>query len=500
MNKLKFYLPAILAMLLIPASSLTLLAQKQHYNDDVEKRIKLVENNLCFYIKVEGEPNWPLETRMKFYNVNGVSIAVIKGYKIEWTKGYGWADSADQRPVTTSTLFQAGSVSKSLNAVSILKLVEEGKLNLFSDINNYLKSWKFPYDSLSHGKIINVANLLNHSAGLTVHGFPGYERGDSIPTLLDILDGKRPANTQAVRSKFEPSLKYEYSGGGITISQLLVQDITKMPYEKFMWQNVLKPIGMISSSFSQPPIEKKENNFATGYYDDGTQVKGKYHIYPEQAAAGLWTNPIDLAKYIIETQLSLHGKSNKILSKEMSAIMLTPYIDSSKGLGVFLESRQGQKYFDHAGGTAGFTCSYWGSFEGGNGVVVMTNMNNNIAIINEIIHSVATIYDWKGFFKPHVIDTTILNSYLGDYEITTTSKGTFNLTQGAIFTISKQGYQLKAQAAGQEKVNIYPASDSVFYPRMSDRDIEFFRNEKEIVTKLVVHQNGIYIECKKKDN
>ena len=229
----------ILSFLVVLLLSQSIVFAQEKYSDDVEKRIKLVENNLCSGIQVEGEPNWTLQDRMKFYHVNGVSIAVIKNYKIEWAKGYGWADSAEQRPVTTSTLFQAGSMSKSLHAVGVLKMAQDGKLRLYDDINTYLTTWKFPYDSISHGKKITIANLLSHTAGVTVHGFPGYEKGNTIPTLQQISDGIPPANSPPVRSAFEPSLKGEYSGGGIEISQLIVQDITHMPYDKFMLENVL---------------------------------------------------------------------------------------------------------------------------------------------------------------------------------------------------------------------------------------------------------------------
>src|SRR6185312_2227606 len=154
-------------------------------------------------------------------------------------------------------------------------LAQEGKLNLYTDINDYLKTWKFPYDSLSKGKKITIANLLSHTAGLTVHGFAGYEKGDSIPTISQILDGKKPANSAAVRSMYQPGLKFEYSGGGITISQLIVQDVTKQPYDKYMWENVLKPLGMTYSFYTQPPPSEKQNLLATGYYNDGKEVKGK---------------------------------------------------------------------------------------------------------------------------------------------------------------------------------------------------------------------------------
>lgn len=392
----------------------------KNYSKEIEEKITQVESNLIDAVQIENisPVKWTLAERMKFYHANGISITVIKDYKIEWTKSYGWADSLEQRPVTSITRFQAGSNSKSLNAIGVLKLVQDGKVNLNEDINKYLKTWKFPYDTLSKGKKITVANLLSHTAGITIHGFPGYKIGDTIPTLTQILDGQKPANTKAVRSMYEPSLKYQYSGGGTTISQLIIQDVTGQLYDEYMWNNILKPMGMTNSSYTQPPTKKVERFLATGYYNDGKPVKGKYHIYPEQAAAGLWTTSNDLAKYVIETQLSLEGKSQKVLNKETTMLRLTPYVDSSSALGVFILNKGGVKYFNHGGVDEGFVSQYVGSFEGGNGVVVMTNTYNT-ALFNEIIYSVASTYNWKNY-SPEVRKTTtppdtLIASYIGKY-------------------------------------------------------------------------------------
>jgi len=185
----------LLLLLLLQVLQLSVFAQNIKYTAEIEHRIKEVENNLGLWVQIENtKRNYSLQERMAFYKVNGVTIAVIKDYKVEWAKGFGWADSAEQRPVTTATLFQAASISKSLNGVGVLKLVQDGKLNLTSDINEYLKSWKFPYDSLSKGKKITTANLLSHTAGLIISGFPGYEMGVSLPTRPQILDGVTPAN------------------------------------------------------------------------------------------------------------------------------------------------------------------------------------------------------------------------------------------------------------------------------------------------------------------
>lgn len=357
------------------------------FAQNVNDKIKLFEND--FYHWDKSKKKTSLKDRMSFYNVNAVSIAVIKDYKIEWARAYGFADASEKRIATPQTLFQAGSISKTINSLGILKLVQEGKLGLDDDINNYLKTWKFPYDDVSKGRKITIANLLNHNAGLSVHGFGGYEKGAALPTTVQTLDGLKPSNSGAVRSVFEPGVTLQYSGGGTTISQLILENTTGEKYEDYMLKNVLTPLGMDNSSFSQLPSKNKENLLATGYNYD-KEVRGKYHIYPEKAAAGLWTNPTDLAKYIIETQLSLVGKSNKILSKEMSQKRL------EKDFGTFSNDFNGVKYFNHGGGTDGFICFYLGSVEDGNGMVVMTNGNSN-KIVEEIVASIAGLNQFKNY-------------------------------------------------------------------------------------------------------
>lgn len=342
---------------------------------------------------------------MAHYRVKGVTVAVIHDYKIVLAKGYGYADDSSKIPVTTQTLFQAASISKSLNAIGLLKLVQEHKLDLYTDINQYLTSWKFPYDARSKGKKITVIQLLSHTAGLNVHGFPGYERGAGIPSLVQILDGRPPANSPAIRSEFEPGLKSMYSGGGITLSQQIVMDITHEPYAQYMDERVLKPLGMNSSSYEQPYSSIDPTLLATAYDAGGKEIPGKYHIYPEQAAAGLWTNPTDLAQYIIETQLALEGRSGKVLDQELTKLRLTPYLKDNFALGVFINDFNGIRYFGHSGGNEGFRSQYYGSLEGGDGVVVMVNSDNG-GIIPEIVNSLAKIYHLKGLYQektPHLI-------------------------------------------------------------------------------------------------
>lgn len=405
----------ILLLLLLP---LQLFAQPGL--ESISSKINRVENSLNpGLIFGDSLPNYKLEQRMRETHIKGLSIAVIKNYKIEWAKGYGWADSAENRKVNTETRFQAASISKSLNSMGILKLVEQGKLDTAADINKLLKSWQFPYDSVSKNKKISLLNLLSHTASLDIHGFPGYDRNDSFPNLIQVLNGERPANTKKVRSVGQPGKAYRYSGGGTTITQLILKDITGKDYAQWMQQHVLTPLGMKNSSYNQPPTDTA--NLATGYYNNGRPVHGKYHVYPEQAAAGLWTTPSDLARYMIDCQQTLKGETGKVLSTPMMKTRMTPYIDKNAALGVFIEKKGDQTWFTHNGGNEAFLCTSWGSMENGNGVVIMIN-GEDFSVINELLNSVATVYNWDGFYKPEfrksvTIPKDTLAGYVGHFKM-----------------------------------------------------------------------------------
>ncbi len=458
-----------------------LLLSLNTFAQEVNEKIKLFENDLFYWDKSKNK-KWTLKERMTFYEVKAVSIAVIKDYKIEWVKAYGIADAEEKRDATTQTLFQAASISKTINSLAILKLVEEGKLSLDSDINNYLKDWKFPYDSISKGKKITIANLLNHTAGLSVHGFNGYEEGQELPTTIEILNGLKPANSNAVRSIFEPGLKFEYSGGGTTITQLILENVTGEKYEDYMMKNVLNLLEMNSSSYNQPPVKEKEKMLATGY--NGTkEVKGKYHIYPEKAAAGLWTNPSDLAKYVIETQLSLIGKSNKILSKEMSVKRL------ENNFGVFLSDFKGVKYFGHSGGNEGFVCNYIGTVENGDGVVVMTNGRSSM-LMDEIFCNIASLNKWKNFPlepKKESIALTIRKECLKNIDkgVELYQKLKKENLNGYNFSdeneLNQLGYELMSEAKIDEAIKIFTLNITEFpnSANVYDSRGEAYFNKKE---------------------
>ncbi|MBO9203721.1 MULTISPECIES: serine hydrolase domain-containing protein [Niastella] len=475
----KYYL-LLIGQIIIYAN--TLGQSKPVYSKEVEDRIRKVETSLASWVQFKDSSLWTLADRMVYYRVPGVSIAVIKDYKIDWVRGYGLADSADQRKVTTTTRFQAASISKSLNALGVLRLVDKKQLDLNGDVNNYLRSWKFPSDSFTQQKKITLAHLLSHTAGLGVHGFMGYTYKDTIPTDNEILDGKRPSNSPAVRSFAEPGKKMEYSGGGTMITKKVIIDNTGMDYDKYMEKFVLKPLGMEHSSFTQPPSPKISSQLAAGYTMAGA-MPGKFNIYPEQAPDGLWTTPEDLGHFIIEMQLSLQGKSNKILSKEMTTTMVTPFGNKSSALGVMTDNRGGIHYFRHGGSNVGYKCEYVASMDDGNGLVIMTN-SDEYSIIPEIINSVAAVYQWKDFYKPKIKtviypDTNKLKEYVGKYKI-----------NNATVTFKQEDGNLYLSTNGNPFSRVYFESEDTFFIYSEPgTTVRFGRDQQGVVVTLII-RNG----------
>src|SRR5688572_931570 len=277
--------------------------------------ISRIENGLLPPIVTKGrDASMKLADRMAFHKVPGVSIAVINEGKLEWAKGYGVLESGSAQAVTADTLFQAASISKPVAAMAALALVEQGKLGLDEDVNLKLTSWRVPDNNFTRTEKVTLRRLLSHSAGLTIHGFPGYSANASIPTLQQILDGQKPANTKAIRVDVLPGKQFRYSGGGYTVLQQLMIDVTGRSFPDLLQDLVLRKIGMSRSTFIQPLPKDLESNAANAH-EEGKAIKGRWHSYPEMAAAGLWTTPTDLALFAIDVMESAQGKPGKEIGR-----------------------------------------------------------------------------------------------------------------------------------------------------------------------------------------
>jgi CubicO group peptidase (beta-lactamase class C family) len=385
---LGFIVVLFLASAAMPASS-----------DDTVTKIERVENGLLPSVLLKDGPTWTIGERMQNYHVPGLAVAVIKDFKIEWAKGYGVIEAGTDKPVTTEILFQAASISKPVGAAVALYLVERGQLELDSPVNDKLRSWKIPENEFTKDEKVTLRRILTHTAGLTVSGFRGYDvaGGEKVPTIIDVLDGKKPANSDSVRVDIVPGTRFRYSGGGYTVMQLLVEDVTGKPFHELAGEMIFAPLGMTSSSIEKPLPEELYERISAGHLRDGTVIEGYWFLPSGSTCCGLWTTPVDLAKFAIELQQSLRGESIRILSAGMTGEMLKPHKGENYGLGMGLAGKEGEVYFTHSGGNRGFKCIVIAHKDKGYGAAVMTNSDTGVPLYNEIVRSIANVYGWEGF-------------------------------------------------------------------------------------------------------
>ena len=332
---------------------------------------------------------------MEEFGVPGVSIAVIQDFKIHWAKAYGVADVETGQLVDIETMFQAASISKPVAAMGVLRAVQDGLFSLDDDINDILDSWTLDGREFTRNRPVTPRTLTSHTSGLgDGFGFPGYDPEQPLPTTVQILEGHELSNVGSVFMEREPLTFYEYSGGGVTVMELALSDVRRRPFVDVLQEGVLAPIGMTRSSYAQPISPEHNQNAARAHDNNGESRGPKWHVYPEHAAAGLWTTPTDLARLILEVQRSARGESNRVLSQSMIQEMLNPVGVGPFAVG-FTVSKIGEGwYFSHGGSNWGFRALMLAHKVKGYGLVVMTNADQGSTVINEISRRIQYTYNW----------------------------------------------------------------------------------------------------------
>ena len=236
----------------------------------------------------DDSERWTIEERLDNYSVPGVAVAIFENGEIVWLKGYGTRLAGEDDPVDGDTVFSVGSVSKMANAALVLRLVADGKLDLDTDVNEYLESWKVEDSRYNRHEDVTLRRILGHTAGFNVHGFADYRPDEPLPDTVQILEGSGPAKNNRVRLTFTPGDHMDYSGGGITVSQLVVEDVTGMAYEDAARHYVFEPLGMTRSTFVNP-LPASHGNIARAHNGNGrpTALPRGWEAMPEQAASGL---------------------------------------------------------------------------------------------------------------------------------------------------------------------------------------------------------------------
>jgi len=342
-----------------------------------------------------------MQRLLQQFKVPGVSITISKDFKIAATFVYGVADVETGAPVTAETMFQAASISKPVAAMASLKAVQDGRFKLDQDVNTILKSWKLPMGQFANGQPVTPRMLMSHTSGTgDGFGFPGYSPGTPLPTIPQILDGAKPANLRAVRLERAPLTGFKYSGGAVLIEQLALMDAIGKPFDQIAREWVFNPIGMTNSTFEQPLPPARQKQAARAHNPQGQRAADPWHVYPELAAAGLWTTPTDLARFAIEVQLELAGRSNKVLSQATAREMITPVGVGPYAVGFEIAKRGEGWYFGHGGSNFGFQCDLIAHTVKGYGAVIMTNGAAGGALIQQLRQIIQRQYAWDVLDQP----------------------------------------------------------------------------------------------------
>ena len=345
-----------------------------------------IENDLV--ITVQGEERHvSLDEALKLLDIPSASLALINEGRIAFASAYG-------KEATPDTVYQAASLSKFVAAIGAMRLAEDGTLDLDQGVNDKLTSWRVPSNALDATHKVTLRGLLSMTGGIGVPGFLGYEAEAPLPTLTQILDGAPPANSPPVTVIAVPGSAYHYSGGGYEIAEALMQDATGKPFPQLMQDLVLGPMGMTASSFDQPPGAAFAAKAASGHFGDGTELPGRWHVFPEHAAAGLWSTPTDLAKLLVELADVWQGLSSIFLRRQTLEEMLTPQNGGPYGLGAAIAGEGASLVLMKRGqnvGYQGYLILYPAS---GQGIVVMTNSDNGSKLAEALIKRAASAYGW----------------------------------------------------------------------------------------------------------
>jgi CubicO group peptidase (beta-lactamase class C family) len=342
-----------------------------------------------------------IDELLEEFAVPAVSIAVIHDFRIHWAKAYGFSDTEPQRRADVETVFQAASISKPVAAMAVVRAARDGRFGLDDDINSILRSWQLDGEGFTDVRPVTPRTLTSHTSGLgDGFGFPGYHPDEAIPTLLQILDGEAPSNVGALFMEREPLTAYEYSGGGVTLMQQALQDAYGRPFREILSDEVLGPIGMTRSTYEQPLPPEWDVNAARAHDREGRAMDAKWHVYPEQAAAGLWTTPTDLALFAIEVQQSVRGESERVLDRGWAREMITPVGVGPYAVGLGIEKRGEGWYFGHGGSNWGFRASLLAHIAKGYGFAIMTNGDRGSELIAEVQRRVERAYEWDSVAEP----------------------------------------------------------------------------------------------------
>jgi CubicO group peptidase (beta-lactamase class C family) len=437
-------------------------------------------------VPARESPAQTLAQRMEYYATPGASIGVVDDGALAWASGFGVRMMGTVDAVTATTPFQAGSISKPVFALAVMRLVERGTLDLDTDVNGYLFSWRVPANGGWQPRI-TLRQLLSHTAGTTVHGFRGYPASGPWPTPLEVLQGVPPANTPEVIVDLMPGLAFRYSGGGTTIAQQVVVDVLGRPFPALMRELILDPLGMADSTFEQPLLAPMAARAAVAHPLNGQPLSGGAHVYPEMAAAGLWTTAADLSRLAIALMRTLRGERSALpLNAESVRSMLQPQLPDQTigehfvGIGWYCSGEGDDFCFGHQGVDEGFLAEIRVLPNRGKAAAVMINAHGWLLPV-EIFKAIGREYGWPAaplraasIAMPPGIDYA--GSYRSEHDV--------------LADVAQSADGLTLRLGGQMPVPLAPSSEVEFHAVVLNLFVHFETESDRAVTAMTLMQHG----------
>ena len=454
----------------------------------MDGKIAEIENALLPAVEIDRRhlPTATLLERMRVLHVPGVSIAFIHDGKLQWTRTLGVA-TPDGRPVTATTRFQAAALAMPLTAFGALHEAQARSLKLDADINSYLSSWHIPANQFTQARKVTLRRLLNHTAGATVRLFPGYRPGRPLPSLQQLLSGSPPAVNAPVEVNQIPG-KFRYSSGGYEVVEQFLEDTSHKSYSQYMRDDVLSPLDMDQSSFDPSAADDER---AAPYDAFGKPYPYGSLVYPGRAAAGLWSTPSDIAKFILEVQRAIAGRS-KLISRDMALEMAKPVPATGFGLGLQIHGDAHHPFFQYIAASQGFVCSFM-AYEQGDGIVIMTNGDNGGELTEELLRTVAVAYGWPDFRpitrKEAKVAPEILDKYIGYYRL-----GHYRSVQ-----VKRFQDHLTMQLQQEVPRELFPMDEQVWFFPDDNEIINFDIGPDDRAKSITDHRNGVETSALRSD-
>ncbi|MBW2937562.1 beta-lactamase family protein [Aureisphaera sp. CAU 1614] len=389
------------------------------YSDKPSKSKVQLENQIIGKVKFLEEPEnfSTIVNKMVDYKIPALSLAVINDGKIEWADMYQNPSFSEQN-LNYSSIFQAASLSKPVTFFATLRMHTAGKIDLDENIEKYLKRYKLPQGKQTAENPVTLRNIFAHTSGITSGGYQGYAKDLAIPSDIAVLKGSEGVNSPAIEVISTPNEMLAYSGGGYTLAEVALQDVFNDDFSNIMNQWILQPIGMENSEFTQPLQLSDSSEVAKGYTSNGVVLEGGWRNHPEQAAAGLWSNATDMAKFLIEIYKGYQGQSSIFSKSEIQSILNQERDGHIYGL--IVDKSDSGFAITHYGGNAGYRTGMTIDLNTGKGLVYLINSDNGGALGNELLLSASQLYNWNHFKRTSAIrnqlDSELLKQLTGTYK------------------------------------------------------------------------------------